>query len=189
MLLLGSIAAAAMAKTGIVTIPFFSHVFYAPPQPKRVVTVDPDVGARLRQGVAVAIAGNIGTITLTEVELTYLLREMLATGAEPTFSPTVQAVVGMDSIELTGLLLKPIRVNVTIALAPGIGDGGRLNFRLKTVTIGALSVPPSLARQFVDPTLQLGLELLSSQLAEFGTLESVSLKDGAITLTGAIVQP
>jgi len=180
-----TIGLAVVAKTGIVNIPLFSSIFYAPPQPSRVVTVDQDAMEGIRNGVAVNLVEGTTRLTLTEAELTYLVRQLVSSGSDPLFSPTVQAVINPSGIELSGLLLRPIRANLAITLVPAVADG-TLHFNLKTVTLGALSLPPSFAEMLVGETLRSSLAPVSASLEPLGTLEAVTLKAGTIVIEGSL---
>src|SRR3989338_8833763 len=179
------IGLADVAKTGIVSIPVFSPIFYAPPQPSRVVTVDQDAMEGIRNGVAVNLVEGIARLTLTEADLTYLVRQLVSSGSDPLFSPTGQAVITPGGIELSGLLLRPVRANLAIILVPAVADG-TLDFNLKTVTLGALSLPPSFAEMLVGKTLRASLTPVSTGLQPLGTLEAVTLKEGTIVIEGSL---
>lgn len=181
------IAVALVAKTGIVSIPLFSRLFYVPPQPSRIVTVNQDAVERIRSGVEVNLAGETTRLTLTEAELTYLARQLVAGGNDPLFSPTVQAVINPGGIELSGLLLRPVRANLAVTLVPVVADGA-LDFRLKTVTLGALSLPPTLAEMLVGETLRSSLAPIGGSLQTLGVLQTVTLKEGTVVIKGALKQ-
>lgn len=179
------VIAAAVAKSGIINVPVFSKLFYVTPRPTRSVTVSPAAAEIITKGAVVSQAGEKSVVTLTEAELTYLARQLLASGAEPLFAPTVQTAINPNGVELFGLLLKPVRANLTATIVPTVAEG-QLRFTISAITLGDLSLPPSLAQNLIGEALQASLAPLGSSVQTLGELKNVTLREGSLVIEGIL---
>jgi hypothetical protein len=149
----------ALAQTGLVQIPFFSSLFYQLPKPKRVVEINnlSDLAGK-SFNLEPSVDQKTAALTITEEELTFLLRQTLASGSDPFFAPNIQATISHEEIEFFGLLLRPLSANITLKLIPRVVDG-RLKLLIRQVLIGQFSAPPQIAGWLVKKFLGDNLSL------------------------------
>ncbi|OGY46061.1 MAG: hypothetical protein A2744_04065 [Candidatus Buchananbacteria bacterium RIFCSPHIGHO2_01_FULL_44_11] len=179
------IGLAALAKTGLVQIPFFSDVFYQIPQPSRVVEVDEAALADFQQGLDIQADQGVATLRLSEEELTYILRQLLASQKDQIFASNVQAVISEEGIEVFGLLLKPTKVNLTIDITPQLAQG-KLTFALSRVKVGGLLAPTFLVNWLKSNFLDAKLAELNQQLSRAGQIQSFRLAEGYLEISGQL---
>jgi len=142
--------AAAAAKTGIFRVPGFTEIFYRVPQPSRTVEL-PAAPAFKAEGLTLGLAADKKTISLkiSEKELTFLLRQALTTGQNAMFAPNLQAVIADGQVELYGLMLKPLKANLTVKVRPSL-TGGRLEYKIIEFKVGNLGLPAALAQNLIN---------------------------------------
>jgi len=190
-LLLLIIAAAilvGLAWSGIRQIPYLSDKFYELPQPVRIVEVDSNqVKDFEQQGVIFSISEDdaVATTAITERHLTYLLRTALSSQDNPIFAPTIQAVITPDYIELFGLMLQPIKINITLHLLPFINDSQKLDFKITNVKAGNLPAP-QLIVDFLNTSISQRISELRTAIEEVVIAQSVEMNDGKLILTGKL---
>ncbi|OGY48487.1 MAG: hypothetical protein A3J65_01185 [Candidatus Buchananbacteria bacterium RIFCSPHIGHO2_02_FULL_45_11b] len=171
-----TLAAAAVAKTGIFEIPVFSSVFYRLPKPKREIKIENQASAG-GQNLNFSLNTETKKITLelSEEDLTFLLRQALTRANDPYFAQNLQALIFGGEVELSGLLLKPLKVNLTLKLKPLLADS-RLDFKLTKIIVGSLPIPAEYGNMTVHRLLQKPLEQLNSAMVKF-QLESLELSE------------
>lgn len=172
-----SIACAVVAKTGIVTIPVFSNLFYRLPVPERIVQVAPD--ASLDLTVTPNLVNRTAKVIITEAQLTLALRQNLSS-IDALATQTMQALIEPDGVELFALVLKPVRANITVLLEPTVRDG-RLAVAIKEVRIGNLPIPLSLAQRLAHWLFGDMLDRTAQSLQNFAVSE-IELSKGSATV-------
>lgn len=169
-------AAAAAAKTGIFEIPVFSSIFYRLPKPAREVKIESQTSAGGQNlNFSLNVETKKITLELTEEDLTFLLRRALAQGNFPYFAPNLQVLISDGEAELYGLLLKPLKVNLTLKLKP-ILAAGKLDFELTKIKLGDLPMPAGYGNMIVHRLLQKPLAQLNSTAAKL-QLENLALSE------------
>ena len=126
------ISLATLAKSGIFQIPFFSDIFYKIPEPTRIVEISQTDINQFSQGLNVKVTPEKITLDVSEEELTHFLRQILAKGENPYFTNTVQAVIEPEGVEVFGLLLRPVKANLTVWLAPELIEN-RFNLKVNNI--------------------------------------------------------
>ncbi len=192
-LILGGLAAA-VAKTGVITIPVFSKLFYDKPAPQRIVSINPGETKSFEEKIAEKIgqlkfktpaAGENPEVALefTEEELTGFIKSMEAAENSP-FTDS-QVSVSPEGIEIFGELKDLNRAFLTIALKPEVINN---NFKIsfQKIKLGNLSLPASLGNFLADKLLKDQIDSAEKSVAEFGKLESIELFDGKIIFRGQL---
>lgn len=183
-----------VARTGIVEVPFLGGRVAHERLPSRtVVAASVDVGqlftAKLR---AVLPSGGAipeqVTITLTESELTGLLRSALVADARASAvtRDTAQVAVAADGVEIFARVAGYGNRETTVLLrgVPSLQEG-KLAAEFRAVAVGNLGVPRpianAIARSFLPqlPPLQFGSD---GPLPAFA-VDRITLSDGAIHVT------
>lgn len=131
------IGCAVVAKSGILEIPIFSDLFYRVPKPTHFVTVDVDANQEL--AVVTDLVSGTATFSITEAQLTQILRRSLSDYDSVAIS-TAQAAILPEGIELFGLVVKPVRVTVTALVTPVV-ENQQLTVAVKKVMLGNVSLP------------------------------------------------
>ncbi len=179
------IFSAALAKSGLVEIPFFSRVFYQIPKPSREVKITEDDLANFTQGLKIEARGESSHLEITDKELTFILRQLLATGSDAYFAQNLQAVITAQNVEIFGLLLKPLKANITLKIRPYLSDG-QIDFEIEEVSVGDLSVPNSLLEWLTGSLLIDKLKELNQKVSNIGELETLQLFAGKIVVIGKL---
>ena len=104
-------------------------------QPARTVVADSSQAVVEQQPTP---EGTRLEITITEAQLTSLLRQQLKQQNNSYFANDTQIVIQKSGIELSGTLLKPINSYVTIGLIPTLTDG-QFHIGVGTIKAGKLA--------------------------------------------------
>lgn len=192
-LILGGLVAA-VAKTGVITIPVFSKLFYDKPAPQRIVSISPDETKSFEEKIAEKLeqlkfktpaAGENPEVALefTEEELTGFIKSVEADENSPFAGSQVS--VSPEGVELFGELKDLNRAFLTITLKPEVINN---NFKIsfQKIKLGNLSLPASLGNFLVDRLLKDQFDSAEKSIAEFGKLESIELFDGKIIFRGQL---
>ncbi len=183
---LGLISIAAIAKTGIWQIPLFSDIFYKIPSPDRLIEVKPQDINTFAAGLKLkSLLNGVVSLEISEKELTFILQELLTTGTDPYFASNLQANIFSDRIEVFGLLLKPIKTNLTLKIKPQVVSN-HLDFEIQEIKAGDLSIPPAFIKPVLDIFLKGALSKLNEKLSQFGEIQGLELADGKIVITGKL---
>ncbi len=189
-LVIVSVIAFAIAKTGLVNVPLFS-AFYHGPTPIRVISATPMsvsdfrilVGSRF---LSLVQAGKRPPyqVQLSEEELTAVLVDAITQALrDPSWNVQgVQLAIRPTDLELYGHFIHGgTRVDLLAHVVPEIKDGG-VSFALSSLRIGDYPISP-----------HLGLNILGAIFSrDFGTftltfgdahLTDLQLQDGSVTLT------
>lgn len=168
-----------IAKTGIWNIPIASKFFYQVPKPSRTVSVNnPASIASAPLNLAPDSASGLSTLTITEQQLTFLLRQTLTGKANSFFAPSLQAAINPDNIEFFGLMVKPVTANIIIKATPQVNNKV-LTFNINEAVIGNLAVPINLAHWFMDRFLPIPVTNIGSAYPQLA-LADVKLERGKI---------
>jgi len=181
-ILLAVIVTAVIAKTGIVEIPIFSQLFYQLPQPTRQIEISDSTNSAVLGLNLESASKNLVTVEITEENLTSLFRQELSGKKDSLFAENVQAVITTEGVEFSGLLIKPISVNIILKLKPELVDH-KLDFKLIQAKIGDLSIPPAFANQLVDKFLQDKIEEVNQSLNKVGQIQDVELLNGKLIVS------
>jgi len=179
------IVTAVIAKAGLVEIPVFSQLFYRLPQPTRQIDTSGSSSAIVPSLNLESASKNLVTIEITEENLTSLFRQELSGKKDSSFAENVQAVITTEGVEFSGLLIKPISVNIIFKLKPELVDH-KLDFKLIQAKIGDLSIPPAFANQLVDKLLQDKIEEVNQSLNKVGQIQDIELLDGKLIVSGQL---
>lgn len=146
------LALTALAKTGIWQIPLVSKVFYHLPEPTRTVVIDnPGEYVTRIPSIAYDEAAKSLKIELTEEEATFMIRRNVAKQDRPKFAQNIQAVFTDDQVEFFGLMLYPIKTNITLALRLNYNkEANQLASEITKFKIGNLNLPPALVNWLVS---------------------------------------
>jgi len=176
---------AALAKSGVVQIPGFSSWFYQLPKPEHFVKLAESDLVSLQSSLNSTSAAGSLKLELTEQELTYLLQQLLTTGEQPYFAKNLQAVINGDKqiIEIFGLLLRPVKTNLTIDVSPQVVSG-QLQFNVLQAKLGELSLPLGVVNSIVGSLVDTTQKDLATIVASFGEIKSIALSAGKIIISG-----
>ena len=175
-LVVALLVAFGVAKTGLYEIPVLTNWLYHPGEPIRVVQplIGSDGEQVMRNAMARAeynAAVNLFSVNLTEQELTTLVVEAAAKqGGESGFEiKLVQMTVSEEGIELFAVSPRSERdVTIKSLIRPVVTEGKML-LDVRTLEIGALSIPGSfvsLVSKIVSGQLSDALSLSASGLGE-----------------------
>ncbi|MCL5794878.1 MAG: hypothetical protein M1338_00760 [Patescibacteria group bacterium] len=181
----GFIGLAALAKTGILEVPVLSGVFYQIPRPSHKVEISQEDLAKFKNGLQIINTGGQATLIITEKELTYLLRQFLSSGQDPEFANNLQATIDNNEIEIFGLMIKSLKINLTMRIKPEVLDG-KLNFKIIEFKAGNLSLPPTIISWLPKRLLSDKLIKLNDNLSQFGRIDKIELASGQMTISGII---
>ena len=190
-------ATIAIAKTGVVTIPLFSKIFYQPPTPQRIVTVTPEetntfekeITGKFEQQVKSQIKPGVTgqkievNFELTEKDLTAFLKSAELSSGSPLRN--VQASVTPEAIEIFGQLEELNRTFLTVALKPEVSENN-LKIKITKIRLGTLSLPAVLGNFLVEKFLDNQIKSAEDALAKIGKLENIILSDGKVTIRGIV---
>lgn len=154
-LVLASLLAFAVAKTGLFRVPIFSS-FYQGPTPTRAVSSEPITETQFRSLLTSQVEAQFAagrrdeaTITVTETQLTGAIRSAIAQALreQGATAEDVQIVVEPKYLELSGRLMeKSVTADLRVRLDPVIEDGG-IRFDATDIYLGDYPVHPDLAQR------------------------------------------
>jgi hypothetical protein len=173
---------AAIAQTGIFQIPGFSQVFYRLPQPVRLVEL-PEPFKVTTEGFSVKASSEEGLMVFNfgEKEMTYVLRQLIMRSKDPIFGDNIQVVFLDKEIEVYGLLLKPIKANLTVRFRPEVKNEV-FNYAITKLKIGNLSIPPFLAESYLRRTLGVKNKSFEDQMFALVRVKNIEVKEGSLSL-------
>lgn len=178
LIFLAVVALAAVAKTGLVSIPIISDIFYKPPTVTRSVSsvdIQPsDIASKI---------GNLDlskSIEFTEADLTFMFRQALTGQADSYFAPGAQVTIENGQLEFFGLLTKPFSANITLKLKPYL-EAGTVKFDLTQAQLGSLAMPPATADWLFSEVFGSKLEEISAEIEKLKP-KSLELESGKIIL-------
>lgn len=182
-LIIGSL----IASTGIVHLPILSELFYRPAEPSRLVeTIDADrqpVGQRLSQKMSLSLERRESGLTITELELTQLLK--LALVNQETGIGDVQAVIEASGIEVFGHLSGRRPYAFTLLLQPVIRNG-QIDFSVEEAALERLPLPANLVNYLVHNFIRSGLSRFHNQTADYVVPKDIQLSSRTLMLIGQI---
>lgn len=194
-LILGGLAAA-LAKTGVVDIPVFSKLFYKPPVPERVVSVNTSseksfediLSQKLEQQIKSGEKSEDGkkievALEFTEEELTGFIKN-IETGENSPFTNS-QVSVNSRGVEIFGQLKELNKTFLTVVLKPEIVEGD-LKISFNKIKIGTLPLPGAVGNFLADRILKDQIKSAQESISKNGKLESIELLDGKIIFRGLI---
>lgn len=196
LLLVLSLGAAAVARTGLIEIPLFSKVFYKPPEPSRIVTVLPGEIKNLEEIFENKIKSQVEEkiipgketqkveleLEFTEKELTAVILQGIKTGFLP-FS-TAQVAITPKEIEIFGQL-SGSKIFFTIRFKPEI-QNGQIVIKLTKFKLGNLSVPSLLSNLLVEKILKDKLQQINEFIGKGGKLQEIRLEEGKVIIRGIV---
>lgn len=176
----GLVGTAALAKTGLWTVPGFSNFFYRLPEPSKTIKIgdpstyqpegglvkDPDRPDRMK-------------LEVTEKDLTYFLRRIFTGKKDSYLAENLQAVIADGEIELFALLLRPAKTNITVRIKPAIAEN-QISYSVASFVVGNLNLPPAWGQRLSEMILKDELDALNSYLARNFTVYSLSLGEGRL---------
>jgi hypothetical protein len=177
---------AVMAKAGIWQIPILTSLLYKTPQLLRTVDVG-DINQFKPEGLKINFSNseNLVVLEVPEKELTYILRKVLTGKKDSPFAPTVQAVISNQEVEFSGLLLKPLSVNLTVAIKPYV-RGDSFDYKITKLKVGNLSLPGGGLKAYINFIQSRNMNLAKAKLVQqFGQqvkIKNIKIEEGVITL-------
>jgi len=191
-LVLLSLIAFFVAKTGFVEVPVFSYFYHGPQLTRQVDTVSISaekfntVLAQRFIAAQMAAGASDLQVRITEQELTSVLNDQLRKAlADPTAKiKKTQVVVRSKDIELYAHLRQSnARIEVLVRFVPRI-EGDTLLFEPKQMWVGDIPVAPSLALKIASVFFSRDL---GSWQINFGQLhiKDLRLQEGAIEIVAA----
>ncbi len=186
-----------VARTGLIYIPNWSERFYEKPDPVRRV-----VSERGAESVKNALQNRIQTtiqkslkpenldgnitfpLTLSEEELTVLIREGIKTSGNETQAEGAQVAVTSEYAELYIPLQADARVPgvAILRFVPELQDG-KLALAFVSFQVGEVPLPSVLGKTLLSAFGKTVLKEMEKSISEFGTLQSVALEEGELGLT------
>ena len=185
----------AVAKTGIVRIPFFSRVYHGP-QPSRVVSYAPlsanDFNTLLTQRFSAQVAQKNGppySVSMTEQEISGALQSELvaATHDQAWNVVSSQVAIHPTEIEFYGQIVRGMwHIDARIGVVPRL-QNGTLMFEPVSFQIGDYSLPPKFGIQMLDTIFSRNVDLSFA----FGNIfvQDTRLSDGSLTLVASPQTP
>lgn len=186
----------ALAKTGLVSVPFFSR-WYVGPTPVRAIRADTIDATAFRVLVSGRLLSQIAAkkpppyaITLSEKELTGALRGVVdqALRNEDWKTRNAQLAVTPDYLEFSGTFVRDVfRVDLRVRARPVVEDGG-LRFEATDIRIGDYPIHPSIAERIVG---MIFARDLGTWIVSFGdiSLKRATLGSGSIDLVATQRSP
>jgi len=189
-LFLGSLGAFALAKSGLVTVPFFTEKFYQEPKPSHLVTAEALTENDVYNSLQKAITGQAlvqkktkdfeVNLELSEEQLTTLIRAELGKSGNYNKIDYLQLAVLADNCELFLKTKEPPNLFLTFNIKPIIKDG-KLELETSRIKIGDLTLP-KFTGNFL---LFLAKSPLNSILGSFnnlGQIQKINLQPRLITI-------
>lgn len=186
----------AVAKTGLIEIPFFSKFFYKTPEPQRVVKVQQEGAENLEEIFENKIKSQVEEkmvlnqetqkveveLEFVEEELTAALLRGIATGSLPL--SRAQIAVLPKEVEIFGKLSNP-EVFLTINFQPKI-QNGQIAVKITKFKLGNLSVPVFFLNFFIEKFLKDQMAQINEIVSKGGKLEEIRLEEGRVVIKGVI---
>jgi hypothetical protein len=179
----------AVAKSGIVSVPFVSQWYFGP-RPTRPVEAGTEKPETLLAPIRTAI-GETGTpervlhvVSYSEAELTAAVRGALAAAAArgEVEADGLQVVVRPDAVQLTGhFRIKGLMADTLIEFVPS-AENGAMKITIVKAKFGDFPVAPSIAKIALDSALGRDSTTWDLDIAEH-EIEKIALKDRALELT------
>lgn len=183
-----------VARTGLVSIPIVGDRIRHERAPTRLVSIVRVDSARFAASVArppVRAGTATPRLTVTEGELTGLLRTALADVAPPLLRSSAQVAVLADTVEVYGRIpgIGGAVTSVRLRGVPSVQDGA-LAVDLRELAIGNLGIPRPLARlavrSLLDRMAPLRIPVGPTASASVAGME---LRDGMVTITLGSLRP
>jgi hypothetical protein len=180
-----------VAKTGLVRIPFFTAAFYKPAVASRVVrplvgSMPEQVAATIATRVRIDSITGIAKVTVTETELTTLVRAGLAQSGNGLALQNGQVSIDADAMELFGIMIKDGReIPARVRIAPVVRNEN-VELEIRSAVIGGASVSPAVAGALTSSFLRDAMNAFSRSIESFGVLEDIILESGKLTI---VVRP
>lgn len=188
------LVASALAKTGLIEIPFFSKIFYKYPAPIREVkpsevkSLEEIFQNKIRNQVKEKLISGRETqkvdlkLEFTEQELTAALQEGIKTGFLPVSK--VQAAVTSKEIEIFSQLIEP-KVFLTLRFKPELQDN-QLIIKITKFKIGNLSIPYFFSNFLIEKYLRDKVSEINEFINRSGKLRELRLEEGKIVIEATI---
>ena len=174
---LGSFGAYALARSGLVNVPFFSQQFYQEPQPSYLVKVENlsnenDLGSIFNSQIKEKLLhlkqtnNSKITLNLNEEQLTSLLRSQTTNGFFENKVDCIQLAVLPNDLELFMKMKNPV-LFITLDFKPSIVSN-KLSLKTDELKIGNLKLPKSVGNFILTYTLTKGVnQILGSVSGSF----------------------
>ncbi|MBI4280707.1 hypothetical protein HY628_00745 [Candidatus Uhrbacteria bacterium] len=174
-IIFAALIALALAKTGLVRVPFFSR-FYEPPRPSRWVTPqEPSLESVINSQLARQRKNEPLTIRLTEETLSAALRQALP--PEKGRLGHVQVALSDGVMEIFVELPRPEKSSALRLWIIPFVENGSVSFRVKRVEIGELRIWHRLVNAFLKPAASQSLEPLQNF-----SIGDISVQNGTLEL-------
>ena len=179
-----AVAAAVVAKSGIIHIPVFSKAFYRLPLPTHVVAVDTNTNTEL----VITADPSAGTamLTITEAQLTSALRRGVGS-YDAIAMQTAQAAILPEGVELYGLVVRPLRITITALVVPRV-ENNHLVVSMQRVMVGNLLLPPSWGSRLLEWLLGAAFTQTTQSMSTLA-IERIELHNGVLDVVLPITSP
>lgn len=187
LLVSGFFLAKAVAKTGVVHVPYFTSSYFTTPKPDHTVTTSKDTAQitlydKIKAQVITAqIRGESSSsipVLITEADMSKALFTYLNRNSQK-YDQAQVAVVG-QSLEVF-LHTKDSSRYVTAVIVPALDDAG-LKIEVESLKVGLLPMPTSLINWAVKVFFADGVGKVNNWLNEYTHVNSMTWKPGAIEL-------
>ncbi len=146
----------AVAKSGLIEIPFISNWVYSDPEPLHQVTVEKTGEIDLEKAIGDELASSVDTtITFTEEELTLILQqgiETINTIQSKFVAESGQVAIESQQAEIFLKVSSPLDGYLIIGFIPLI-QNQNLYLEVQTVKLGNLEIPNSWGQELLDKTV------------------------------------
>lgn len=197
------LAAGALAKSGLMEVPYLSDWLYRQPAPLHQLPREPELEENIEEVLSnrlqellwqeispeQADQKTIINFSLSEEELTALINKNFLSRSEeeksaPIYLKDVQFSITGEQIELYALFGLPNFPREPVArfiFHPFLSEG-ILKIEPRHIFVGNLRLPVSLTSFFVKNLVEDGLNSFSRSLSQMGEIKDLSLAEGSITL-------
>ena len=128
-----------LAKTGLVEIPLISRIFYAKPEPLRIVNFEGYKTADLVKKLDLTTLTENPQIELSEEELSFLFNEFLL--SQNIKYEKAQAALDLESSEIFLEINSPIKAIVRTDFDVSVPEKNKINIDFFNVKVGNINVP------------------------------------------------
>ena len=193
-LIIATLLAFSLAKSGLVEVPLFTKLFYSVPTPQKIVKVPPgslfDIQSSIKEQAEKQIFAQIKEgktdlkleITLGENGLTTLLNQEIKKVKETSLGDP-QISITKEKIEFFSEIYpeENREVYLTLGFRPVVKDG-KLEIKIVETKIGTLPLPSFLANIFIKAALDGELEKINETIGAMAKIDKVELLDGEMKI-------
>ncbi len=181
----------AVARTGLVTIPILTPLFYHPVEPTRKIQLNRaelhNIGPTLSEILEQYRSEGRLDLPLSEENLTKLLQVALVEREQPTLQD-IQAVIEPDGIEVSGQLHSrryPYHFDMTVW--PTVKKG-KITFSVRRAHLERVPLPASLGNAIVHNYLAASENTVNRAMSQYLEVSNIQLSSRTAIITGRVLQ-